>query len=160
MARNAAPNIIQNFRYVLNWRVVAGVAVTLFVVPSILTHLFLWRVESALDLEIDGKPFFAFYPGTVDLSRSSIVWKDRFAARPSSLVVRYPILQLLSGRIPVSLEGTNVAVSFGPKFSALIGHEEVLFDVVSARVISSRAVGLEIDFLDAQSKTIQFQLSG
>jgi len=158
MDRNAVPRGFQIAYSFVKWRRFLWLAVPLLLAPSLLAHLVLWRFEDHLHLEVNRRPWFSFVPGTIDLSRSELIWKDHFRVRPGSLKVHYPILGILTGEFPISVEGKELLVTFESHFAQLFGDKELRFRQVSAQVNLSASRGFEIKSLDADSATIEFHL--
>lgn len=141
-------------------RIVIGFILPVLFLPSLLTHLVLWRMEEFVDLKVVRKPWFFFHPGKIDLKGTQIEWNDRLQAEAGRLEVRYPVHRALFGNIPLSVEAEKLAVSFGPRWSRVIGHEHVVFDHVSAKVVALSSGEIQLDYVNAESKMIQFHLKG
>lgn len=160
MARSTASWIFETSRFLTRKQVLV-VLLILLLTPTALMHLFLWRIEHRLDFKIHRRPLVSFVPGFISLEDLSATWRGRLKIDSGVLLVRYPLSALLSSRIPVAFKGEEVSVQFDVEFEKLAGIREVVFDRIEARVIigskhSRRSV--EIDYLDAESKTIQFHL--
>jgi len=140
-------------------RNLAWILIPLILLPSILAHVVLWRIEQLLDLKIEQKPYLTFRIGALELGDASLHWKDYLQVRSGSLHVRYGVSGILTGKFPISLEGDELVVTFGPKLRDLVGQNEAVFDHLSAKVMTTASGEIEIEFLKAQSKTLQFNLT-
>ena len=159
----ATAQLFKTSHRLIRKRILIGAALFLVVSPTLLMHLFFWRIEKGLDLKIYRKPFFTFIPGSIHIRNVSLVWRDRLTVNSGSVAIHYPVLAILKREFPISLKGESLAIRFGPEFERVIGSKRVVFDHVDAKLIigskhSRRKV--EIDSLDAESKTIQFHLAG
>ncbi|OGX03021.1 MAG: hypothetical protein A3G87_05165 [Omnitrophica bacterium RIFCSPLOWO2_12_FULL_50_11] len=141
-------------------RVVIGLVLPLLFLPSFFTHVVLWRIEDYLGIKVSRKPILTFHPGKIDLSGTAIEWNDGLRTQSGILEVRYPLHRALLGDIPISVDAKELAVTFGPRWSQVIGQEHVVFDHVSARVLATSTGQIQVDYLNAESKTIQFHLKG
>ena len=144
----------------MKWRVLLVFVVVLLAWPTVLTHLFFWRIEHRLNLKINRKPLFTFVPGSIQLNGDFLEWKDHLKVQSGSLAVHFPISVLFQRQYPILLEGRNLTVEFSPGLRKTLGGSEFSFDRVAARLKIDSRHGVDIDFLDAESKTIQFHLSG
>lgn len=137
-----------------------GLGICLLLWPSFLTHLFFWRIERRLNLEINRKPVFTVIPGLIRLNGDFLEWKDRLRVRSGSLEIRFPVSALFRKQYPITLEGNNLRVEIAPGLREALGGSEFLFDRFSARLKIRSEPGVDVDFLDAESKTIRFHLNG
>ena len=160
MVRVAAPRNFKIAKSLLSWRIVLAAGVIGLLIPSVLMHLVLWQTEQDLDLEIRQKPWFALKPGLVNLSGNKIKWRDRFEAQADTLFVRYPPTRIFSSKLPLSVRGNGVRVSFDKSLAGVVGKDQVFFDHVRADVIANRGGEMEIDSLEAKSAEFHFELSG
>jgi hypothetical protein len=137
----------------------AIVAIMLFL-PTIATHLFLWRLEHRLELRIGSKPFFTWRAGLIQVKKNlRFEWRDQLKVTSGSARVRFPLEAIVLNRFPISIDGNNLMVEPGPGFRELIGQNQIFFDHFSAElVIDSRRIS-EIGYLDAKSKLIEFHLN-
>lgn len=160
MGPNAFARFTETCRWLVRRRILIGFVALLLLGPTGLTHFFFWRIEHRLHLKINGKPLFTWVPGFVRLKGNFLEWENRLWVRSGSLDIRFPISILFRKQYPISLEGKNLTVEFGPGFQEALGGHELTFERVATRLLINSKGGLEIDFLDAESKTIQFHLSG
>ncbi|MBI4368133.1 MAG: hypothetical protein HY588_01925 [Candidatus Omnitrophica bacterium] len=139
---------------------VALVVVLILLSPSVLAHLFFWRIEYRLNLHVDDKPFLTLVPGRIHLTHASLNWKEKLRVTSGDLRVRFPISAVLGGRYTIVLDGESLAVQLGPELRKSLGSDTIVFDRFQAkiRILSKRDI--RIDFLNAESKTIQFHLTG
>jgi hypothetical protein len=128
--------------------------------PTIGGHLFLWQMERRLDLKILKKPVFMLWPGRLTLKEVKFEWKDKITVTSGTLSLKYPLTAIFRVRYPFFLAGRNLSVQAGPIFRPALGSGQVLFDDVRAELIVDPVRGLDINSLDAESKTIQFHLKG
>ena len=159
MDRNPITRLFKTQHRVVKWQAIAGLAMIAIMWPTIAMHLFFWRIEHQMKLRIYSKPFFTLLPGSVHSDRVSLKWGDRLHIRSGSAAVRFPSLSL-GEKFPISFEGKNLVIDFGPELKKVLGQEGITFDRVSAKLVIGSNEKLEIEFLDAESKTIQFHLKG
>jgi hypothetical protein len=76
------------------------------------------------------------------------------------LDIRYGVLELFTGAIPVSLDGKELEVTFGDRLTKLLGAKYSVLDKVHADVVISGQGKIRIESLALDSDTIQFNLSG
>ena len=136
-----------------------GAVLILALMPTCLAHLFFWRVEHELSLRIDHKPLFASWPGFIRLEPVILNWQDRLQVKSGRLAVRFPISAVVRREFPISLKGENLTVELGSELKKVVGQEGIIFDRISAKFRIKSDRGVDIDFLDAESKTIQFHLT-
>ena len=137
-----------------------GLAVLILVLPSLSTHLFLWRLERRLDFKIRSKPFWTPWPGLVSVrDHLNLEWSDQLKVTSGSLTVRFPLTALISDRFSISADGQNLMVEPGVELRKVIGQNQVFFDRFSTKLrFDARRIS-EIEYLDAESKTMQFHLN-
>ena len=140
-----------------NQRLVLSLAIVLILLPTLLAHFIFWKVEHRLKLKIYHKPFFVLLPGSVRLTGDFLEWNNRIRVRSGVLTIRYPLTAILNAQFPLRLEGRHLVVEAGPEFYQALGSKQIMFDRVSAKLII-RSKQVDIDFLDAESKTVQFHL--
>lgn len=155
----AVTRLFKDFHQPVKRRLVIGFAVGVILFPTLSTHLFFWRIEHGLNLKIHRKPLFVLLPGFIHLDPVSLEWAGRLYVRSGSLEVRFPWTGMLPSRLPISFEGRNLAIQAGPELSKALGKNEVIFDRVSAKILVNSRRAIDLEFLDAESKTIQFHLS-
>jgi len=143
----------------LNWRVFAALAALIALWPTAMAHLFFWRIENGLNLKVHQKPLFFLVPGHIHLRNSYIDWEGKFRVSSGSIEVDYPASMIVLNEFPISIKGKGLAIEFGPELRQAIGQDQVVFDRVSTRIVLRPKRKVDIDFLDAESKTIQFHLS-
>lgn len=160
MAGNAASRCFASACWFVRRQIWFGLAVIVLILPSLATHLFLWRLERRLDLKIKSKPFFTFWPGSVSVRDNlHLEWSDQLKATSGSLRVRFSLPALMGSRFSISMEGRNLMVEPGPGLRGTIGQSQIFFDRFSTKLtIDSRRIS-EIEYLDAESKTMEFHLN-
>ena len=159
MDGKSATSIFKVADWLKKHRVFWWFAAALILLPTLLTHLFLWQVEHRLKLKIYGKPLVTLFPGTINLNGSFLEWQGRFRVRSSFLTVRYSPLAMFQSKFQLFLEGHDLTVVAGSEMERTLGRREIIFDHVAAKLFI-RSKHVEIEFLDAESKTIQFHLKG
>ncbi|MBI4000003.1 MAG: hypothetical protein HY351_05240 [Candidatus Omnitrophica bacterium] len=127
--------------------------------PTFLTHLLFWRIEHRLGLRVYQKPVFNLLLGSIHLHPVSLDWQNYLRVRSGTLKIEYPVASIFTNRNIFLLEGQNLAVEFAPELQKAVGSDRIVFDRVVAKVILNPARKVEIEFLDAESKTIQFHLN-
>ena len=158
MDGNAVTRLFATRRHsVSRWVWLAGLLVVLF--PTFVTHLLLWRIERRLDLKIYGKPYFVLFPGSIQLHGAFLDWPGRFRVRSGRLSVWYPLVAVLQGKFSIVVKGSDVVLDIGPELQKVIGQDEVAFERLSAKFLIHSRRDIEIDHLDAESKTLEFHLS-
>ena len=160
MDRESAARLFKTARRLISWPLVCGWIAWLIVLPTLVTHFVLWKIERGLDLRIRRKPMFVLFPGRVQLDGASIDWQGRMRARPRSLKLEYSIPALIQSRFLFSLEGKDVMVEFAPLLRQSIGMNEVMFQRISGKFDLPPYQPLEVIFLDAESEKIEFHLKG
>lgn len=158
MVRNSITLLSQASDSRLIWRRILPAIIIVLLLPTLLTHFVLWRLEWRLNVKIHRKPLFILIPGTVYFKNASIDWKDKIYVRSGSLALRYPLYAFLWPWFSFSLDGRALQVEFGPDLRSVVGRKEVLFDQVSAKLLVKAGQGLDVSYLDAESSTIQFHL--
>lgn len=160
MDSNTIASLLQTRRRLLNRKLAVGLVVAFLFWPTAMTHLFFWRIEHLLSLKVRGKPLITMIPGSARLSGNFVEWKDHLRVKSGTLSIRFPISTFFRAEYPIVLDGQNLTVEFGPDLAKTLGRSEMFFDQIRARVIIQSKKGVDIDYLDAQSKTIQFHLAG
>jgi len=160
MDRGIVARFPKNSRGFVRGRIWIGAAALFLILPSLSTHLFLWRLERRLQLKIGSKPFFTLWPGSVSVKHNlRLEWSDQLKVTSGSLAVRFPLSALVQDRFSISLEGKNLMVEPGLGFREVIGQSQVVFDRFATKfVIDSRRIS-DIEYLDAESKTMEFHLN-
>ena len=160
MDGNAATRRFASSRWFVKRRIGIGLAVLFLILPSLSTHLFLWRLERRLELKIGSKPFFTLWPGSISVKNNlHLEWSDQLKVTSGSLTVRFPLSALIRNRFPIAMEGSHLKVEPGLGFRGVIGQDQVFFDHFATKlVIDSHRIS-EIEYLDAQSKTMEFHLN-
>ncbi len=157
MDRKVTASLFEIAHQLRKRRVFLWFAAIFVLLPTFLTHFFFWRIEHRLKLKIHCKPFVTLLPGTIHLSGPFLEWKNRLYIRSGYLTVHYPLAAIFQNKVSLTLNGHDLAVEAGPEFLHSLGAERVMFDHVAAKLaIGSKHI--DIDFLDAESKTIQFHL--
>ena len=161
MDRQAFTRFFKTPHQFLNWRVFITFATLIALWPTMLAHFFFWRIEYSLHLKVQRKPFFFLVPGHLRLHNSYVDWQDRFRVSSGFITVRYPIALVFLEEFPLTIKGENLAIEFRPELRKTIGQKQIIFSKVSARIVirPRQKEKVDIDFLDAESKTIQFHLS-
>lgn len=160
MDRKSAARLFKTSYQLVNWRGFVWFAAIAILFPTVLTHLFFWRIEHRLNLKVHRKPFFTLLPGLIILDDVSLEWAGRLYVRSGSLKVQFPVTSILLNRFSLTLNGRNLAIQAGQELNQALGKNEIIFDRVSAKILIDSKRGIDIEFLDAESKTIQFHLSG
>ena len=160
MDRNAVACRSASSRWFVKRWAWVGLAVLILILPSLSTHLFLWRLERRLKLKIGSKPFFTLWPGFISVKdHLHLEWSDQLKVTSGSLSVQFPLSALVLNRFPISMKGSNLKVEPGLGLRGVIGQNQVSFDHFRAKlVIDSRRIS-DIEYLDAQSKTMEFHLN-
>ncbi|MBI4395236.1 MAG: hypothetical protein HY583_03455 [Candidatus Omnitrophica bacterium] len=135
------------------------VLIFLISLPTFVNHFFFWRLERRLGLKVHRKPWVFLLPGSISLNPVLMDWQGYFSVRSGSLKINYPMLSLFTNQYPLFLEGKRLAVQFSPELRKAVGTDQVIFDHFAAKVILKSGRAMDIEFLDAESKTIQFHLS-
>ncbi len=157
MDGKSATSIFKVADWLKKKRVFWWFATVLVLLPTFLTHLFFWQIEHRLKLKIHGKPLGALFPGTINLSGSFLEWQGRFRVRSGFLTIHYPPVAMFQSKFPLVLEGRDLVVEAGSDMQRTLGRGEITFDRVAAKLIIG-SKHADIEFLDAESKTIQFHL--
>lgn len=72
--------------------------------------------------------------------------------------IQYPFTILFRRTFPITIEAWDLVVEPGVEIKKMMGDREVVFDKISARLLIRPNQKLAIEFLDADSKTVQFHL--
>ena len=160
MAWTAVTQFFKTFSRLVKWQALVLLAALLLACPTLLAHLFFWRIEYSLNLKVLKKPMFIPLPGVIHLKNASLIWPDYFRLDSGSLTVRYPVTALFQIQYPISLSGENLAVTFSPQLQKTVGQEKVVFDRVDTRLVIRSKRLEDIEYLNAESKTLQFHLKG
>ena len=157
MDRKTVPSVFEIAHQLKRRRVVLWFAVVLILLPTLFTHFFFWRIEHRLNLKIHRKPLVTLFPGTIHLSGPFLEWQNRFYVRSGELVVHFPFWSIFQNEVLISLDGRDLVVEAGPALLRSFGHDRITFDHVAAKLVV-RSKDIDIDFLHAESKLIQFHL--
>lgn len=157
MDGKAATSIFKITHWLNKHRIFWWFVAVVVVLPTLWMHLFFWRVEHRLKLTIYRKPLIALFPGTIKLSGSFLEWQGRLRVRSGFLTIHYPPVAMLQNKFPLFLEGRDLAIEAGPEIQRTLGRRQVTFDRVAAKLII-RSKHVDVEFLDAESKTVQFHL--
>ena len=72
--------------------------------------------------------------------------------------IEYPLTVLFRRTFLISIEARNLVMDPGIEIKNIMGDQEVIFDKISAKLLIRSDQKVSIEFLDADSKTIQFHL--
>ncbi len=132
-------------------------AAVVILLPTLLTHFFFWRIEHRLKLKIHRKPIVFLVPGVIHINGPFLEWPNRLYVRSGDLTIQYPCWAIFQNKVPLSLNGHNLEVEAGPELLHSLGQETIVFDRVTANLVID-GKRIDIDSLDAESKTVQFHL--
>ncbi len=85
-------------------------------------------------------------------------FKNYLSVTSGTATIRYPLSILFSGSIPLTIEAVHLAVEPEAELIHALGQQSVLFDRIRGKLIIGPNREISIDYLDAESKTIQFHL--
>ncbi|GEM_PF-4452606 len=115
-------------------------------------------MEHRIGLRVRNKPLLTFFPGTIRLNPAVMDFKDYLNIKSGIVTVHYPLSALFQNHFPLSIHAENLLVEPGPDLKKTLGQNTVLFDRISAKLSIQRNQTVSFEFLDAESKTIQFHL--
>ncbi len=115
-------------------------------------------MENRIGIKIHHKPLFSIFLGTVNLKNAAMDFEDYLKIKSGTATIHYPLNGLFRRTLLLSIQAENLAVEPGAELKSALGHSEVIFDRVSARLLIQPDRKVVIDFLNAESKTIQFHL--
>ena len=114
-------------------------------------------MESRIGLKVHHKPLFTPFLGSVRLEDAAMDVKDYLTIKSGTARIRYS-LNMFQRSYPVSIQAENLAVEPGIELKKTLGNQLVVFDTISIRLIFLPHKKMLIEYLDAESKTIQFHL--
>ena len=126
--------------------------------PSLLTHLFFWRIERRLTLKINKKPLLVFSLGSIRLNEADIEFNRFLKVKAGSIQIDYPFFVFLQSTFELKIKGQNLLVIPDEELRKVLGQNDVLFEQVSAKLLILPDRKISFEYLDAQSKTLQFHL--
>lgn len=84
--------------------------------------------------------------------------KDYVRVKSGTLEVKYPWSIIFGSSFALLLEGEDIVAAPGKELEKVLGTHEVLFDRISAKMHIKPDKSIFFEYLDAESKTIQFHL--
>lgn len=159
MDRAAASNLFKNRFRKLNWQTVVVLAAIFALLPTLLTHLTLWRLERKLQIQIKRKPVFFLVPGRVVLKNASLEWKDQIRVDSGFLSLKFPITASLFREYSFSIDGNQLVVHLESALQSIINKDNILFRRVNGEFAVRKNGKLDVLSLDADSDVIQFHMN-
>lgn len=109
-------------------------------------------------MKIHHKPLFNFNLGSVNLSNAAMDFEDHFQIKSGTAKVSYPLSIIFRKTFPLSIHARNLVVEPSAELKSVLGDQRIMFKTVSAKFIIQPRQKVVIEFLDAESETIQFHL--
>ncbi len=109
-------------------------------------------------MKIHHKPLFNFNLGSVSLKNAAMDFEDHFQIKSGTANVSYPLSIIFRRTFPLSIHAQNLVVKPGAELKSVLGDQQIIFKTVSAKFIIQSKRAVVIEFLDAESATVQFHL--
>ena len=111
-----------------------------------------------MGVKIRHKPLFNFNLGSVSLKNAAMDFEDHFQIKSGTAKVSYPLSVIFRKTFPLSIHAENLVVEPSTELKSVLGDQQIVFETVSAKFIIQPKRQVVIEFLDAESKTVQFHL--
>lgn len=115
-------------------------------------------MENRIGIKIHHKPLVSLSLGSVHLKNAAMDFKDHLQIKSGTARIRYPMSVLFRRTFPISIEAENLVVEPGAELRSVLGDQQIVFDRISAQFLIQPNRKVLIEFLDADSKTVQFHL--
>jgi len=85
-------------------------------------------------------------------------FEDHFQIKSGTAKVNYPLSIIFRRTFPLSIEARNLVMEPSAELKSVLGDQQIVFETVSAKFVIQPKRQVVIEYLDAESKTVQFHL--